>query len=625
MVAESTTDAVEAQAFTFKNQINDIYSASWGPSDDGTSVDGPGNLGKRALLQGVTSGRDGLGSIFVFASGNGGQERDNCNFDGYANSIHTVSVGAITWSGKIPWYGEECAAHLAVVYSGGEGLSISTTDVNQSCTSQHSGTSAAAPLAAGLIALVLSARPELGWRDIQQIIVETAQMTDEKDGDWVKNGAGRMVSHKYGFGKMDGEKLVKQGLVHSILPSPALKFTFNNQAKETMDYNTENGYKSDISIMEDQVGEIGLARLEHVQVTVSITHPERSHLRIILVSPAGTHSVLAANRPKDGSSAGYNPWTFMTVRNWGENPAGRWSLFVEDGRYNRKDANGNKFAAGYLASWKLDLHGTCSSDDIVDTSKDTTGRKSLTCVHTIKTSERVQKDLIIGFVVFITGSVFSLVAYGVYRNRLHKPTDRYFKIQDDAESPEYNPETENFALKNLRRYTDLESPGPDADSPLLSTAQDGMRNTRMQSYDLESPSLSSAEDQRTRNCGLESPLRHNGDICGHESGKETSYVASKRAAASSIKTPTSILPSSISSIKNAGGPMQRSSSAAKLNLAIEDTNISETQQLRKSASLMMLAVDSDSIDRARRTGDMNKKGGAIKISRSQDMINEKKD
>ena len=29
----------------------------------------------------------------MFASGNGGLVNDNCNFDGYANSIYTLTVG----------------------------------------------------------------------------------------------------------------------------------------------------------------------------------------------------------------------------------------------------------------------------------------------------------------------------------------------------------------------------------------------------------------------------------------------------------------------------------------------------------------------------------------------------
>lgn len=42
------------------------------------------------------------------------------------------------------------------------------------CTEGHTGTSAAAPLAAGMVALMLQVRPCLSWRDIQHIITFTA-------------------------------------------------------------------------------------------------------------------------------------------------------------------------------------------------------------------------------------------------------------------------------------------------------------------------------------------------------------------------------------------------------------------------------------------------------------------
>lgn len=89
------TDSMEAVAFNKHYQINDIYSCSWGPDDDGKTVDGPHQLGKAALQHGVMAGRQGFGSIFVVASGNGGQHNDNCNYDGYANSIYTVTIGAV--------------------------------------------------------------------------------------------------------------------------------------------------------------------------------------------------------------------------------------------------------------------------------------------------------------------------------------------------------------------------------------------------------------------------------------------------------------------------------------------------------------------------------------------------
>lgn len=50
---------------------------------------------QKALELGTRHGRYGYGSIFVFASGNGGLVNDNCNFDGYANSIYTLTVGEL--------------------------------------------------------------------------------------------------------------------------------------------------------------------------------------------------------------------------------------------------------------------------------------------------------------------------------------------------------------------------------------------------------------------------------------------------------------------------------------------------------------------------------------------------
>jgi furin len=76
---------------------------SWGPDDDGKTVDGPGRLASRAFFQGVSDGRGKKGSIFVWASGNGGRDHDNCNCDGYTNSPLTLSVSSATENGLIPW------------------------------------------------------------------------------------------------------------------------------------------------------------------------------------------------------------------------------------------------------------------------------------------------------------------------------------------------------------------------------------------------------------------------------------------------------------------------------------------------------------------------------------------
>lgn len=139
--------------------------------DDGKTVDGPGELATRAFIEGVTKGRSGKGSIFIWASGNGGKDHDNCNCDGYTNSIWTLSISSATERGLVPWYSEKCSSTLATTYSSGskEERQVVTTDLHHSCTISHTGTSASAPLAAGIAALVLEANPSLTWRDLQHI------------------------------------------------------------------------------------------------------------------------------------------------------------------------------------------------------------------------------------------------------------------------------------------------------------------------------------------------------------------------------------------------------------------------------------------------------------------------
>ena len=124
ILSKLISDADEAVAMNYAFQHNQIYSCSWGPPDDGRSMDAPGILIKRAMLNAVQNGRAGKGSIYVFASGNGASNEDNCNFDGYTNSIYSITVGAIDRKGLHPYYSEKCSAQLVVTYSSGSGDAI---------------------------------------------------------------------------------------------------------------------------------------------------------------------------------------------------------------------------------------------------------------------------------------------------------------------------------------------------------------------------------------------------------------------------------------------------------------------------------------------------------------------
>ena len=49
MLDGDVTDMVESKSVSFNHQHVDIYSASWGPDDDGRTVDGPAALTKAAF------------------------------------------------------------------------------------------------------------------------------------------------------------------------------------------------------------------------------------------------------------------------------------------------------------------------------------------------------------------------------------------------------------------------------------------------------------------------------------------------------------------------------------------------------------------------------------------------
>uniref|UniRef100_A0A452FRJ9 Proprotein convertase subtilisin/kexin type 7 n=1 Tax=Capra hircus TaxID=9925 RepID=A0A452FRJ9_CAPHI len=335
------TDSMEAVAFNKHYQINDIYSCSWGPDDDGKTVDGPHQLGKAALQHGVIAGRQGFGSIFVVASGNGGQHNDNCNYDGYANSIYTVTIGAVDEEGRMPFYAEECASMLAVTFSGGDKMlrSIVTTDWDlqkgTGCTEGHTGTSAAAPLAAGMIALMLQVRPCLTWRDVQHIIVFTATRVSPSQAD-----ARPGPAH---FRVLIPRVWTSVPYLASYV-SPVLK---ENKAIPLSARPLEvlwNVSRMDLDMS-------GLKTLEHVAVTVSITHPRRGSLEVKLFCPSGMMSLIGAPRSLDSDPNGFNDWTFSTVRCWGERAKGTYRLVI-------RDVGDKTSQAGVLRQWQLILYGS---------------------------------------------------------------------------------------------------------------------------------------------------------------------------------------------------------------------------------------------------------------------------
>jgi len=67
----------------------------------------------------LLQGRHGKGNIYVWASGDGGAD-DDCNCDGYAASMWTVSINSATNDGQTAGYDESCSSTLASTFSNGK-------------------------------------------------------------------------------------------------------------------------------------------------------------------------------------------------------------------------------------------------------------------------------------------------------------------------------------------------------------------------------------------------------------------------------------------------------------------------------------------------------------------------
>ncbi|KAM9311380.1 furin [Gastrophryne carolinensis] len=350
MLDGEVTDAVEARSLGLNTNHIHIYSASWGPEDDGKTVDGPAHLAEEAFFRGVSQGRNGLGSIYVWASGNGGREHDSCNCDGYTNSIYTLSISSTTQLGNVPWYSEACSSTLATTYSSGNQneKQIVTTDLRQKCTDTHTGTSASAPLAAGIIALALEANNNLTWRDMQHLVVRTSNPAHLNTNDWITNGVGRKVSHSYGYGLLDAGAMVALAKNWTTV-GPQRKCVINILT-EPKDIGKRLEVRRKVEPCTGKSNYI--STLEHVQARLTLSYNCRGGLAIYLTSPMGTRSSLLAPRPNDYSADGFNDWPFMTTHSWDEDPAGEWVLEIENvGGINNY---------GTLTGFVLVLYGTGS-------------------------------------------------------------------------------------------------------------------------------------------------------------------------------------------------------------------------------------------------------------------------
>jgi len=347
LVAAATTDAEEAEALNHRMQDIHIYNNSWGPDDTGDNLEAPGPFTLAALQNGVENGRGGLGSIYVWAAGNGLEAKDNVNYDGYANSRYTIAVTAVDDDGRQAYYAEPGAPILVAAPGGGRTADITTTDRTGSAgyasgdyATDFGGTSAATPVVSGVVALMLEANPELSWRDVQHVLVESARKNHAVDAGWSLNGAGKWVNHRYGFGMVDATAAVSMAETWTPVGAEVSAASGTINVGRSIPDNSVTGITSSFTVGGD-------ISVEWVEVVLSASHTYRGDLEVILVSPSGTQSVLAETRSDAG--ANYSNWRFTSARHWGEEAAGAWSLRVAD------RSSGD---TGSFNSWSLNVYGT---------------------------------------------------------------------------------------------------------------------------------------------------------------------------------------------------------------------------------------------------------------------------
>lgn len=454
------------------NQVA-VQNHSWANPDGGLS---PLNLlSDSGIGKAISDGRGGLGEVIVRAGGN---ERvrhlGDVNFDGYANDPRVIAVAAVRADGRVCSYSNPGACLLVAAPSGDPNAdgtedpaapNLVTTDRQGSLgfntngpgdsadycfgESGFDGTSGSTPQIAGLAALVLAANPRLGYRDVQQILLQSARHYDFADPDVRTNGAGFIFSHNVGFGVPDagfavalakhwinrpatqrlalasnltvaiptnGLRLVCAGPgltnrltsiaswpcqgPHPDAPTAALPLVYVGQANSELSedlhgkaaliqrgvslfsdkisraaragaafaivFNNTNGtdylimagtaftpipavflnqndgeaLRDYVQSQSNQTAQIVLtpatatfnvtntAICEHVGIELKTTAPARSALRVTLISPMGTRSVLQA--VNNDSSPGPTDWTYWSVQHCYESSFGTWRLEVSN-------------------------------------------------------------------------------------------------------------------------------------------------------------------------------------------------------------------------------------------------------------------------------------------------------
>ena len=182
----------------------DVINCSWGSYDVSDVV-------RDAIVDLATNGRDGKGIIIVFAAGNDAIDMGNDE----ANIPEVISVGASDEKNDRTNY-SNYGDNLDILAPGGEYMGITTLDISgyggdavedldymlATDPNHFTGTSAAAPVTTGVIALMLAKNPNLTRDEVESLLRSTAD----------KIGSMEYVdgfNPYYGYGKLNAARVLE--------------------------------------------------------------------------------------------------------------------------------------------------------------------------------------------------------------------------------------------------------------------------------------------------------------------------------------------------------------------------------------------------------------------------------
>lgn len=226
---------LQSEAFYWAaKQKADVISCSWGPPDGNIFTEADNDFvfpipdhTDLALRYVTSKGRNQKGITVVFAAGNGNEPVQN---DGYASHECVIAVGACTASDRPAIYSDYGPPLLCCFPSGDyefvgkedvkklDGIRVADRLGGNGYTQDiyydfFDGTSASCAGVAGIVALMLSANPELSQGDVRTIIKGAAQ----KIGD--PKSYIRGYSARYGYGMLRADHAVALALNHTTIHS----------------------------------------------------------------------------------------------------------------------------------------------------------------------------------------------------------------------------------------------------------------------------------------------------------------------------------------------------------------------------------------------------------------------